>query len=188
MKVVLICSKLVRYFLRGRNNKAINSNQFLDYNLTTRLVVYLQNILKDLELIFCDLFIIWQYFFDIFPLCVWEGGLIKETGQEFIASCYQLPLIPGRGIMIGISSENWKLCLTCLAGFSDLFEFLFNCAVQNYHILLPSPKTYCLSSSYQLFFKLDGTFVISWCNLMYNRNSRTSQNWFLAWIRMCFLL
>lgn len=32
-----MCSKLVRYFLRGRNNKATDSVQFLDYNPMTRL-------------------------------------------------------------------------------------------------------------------------------------------------------
>lgn len=156
MRVVFMCSKLVRYFLRGRNNKAIDSIQFLNCNLPTRLVFYVQHILKDLELIFCDFFIIWQdcfalIFFFFFP-CVWEGGMIKETGQEFIASCYQLPLVSGRGIMIGIPSKNWKLCLTCLVGFSDLFEFLFNSAVQSYHVLLLSPKIYCLSSCYQIVF------------------------------------
>lgn len=39
-----MCSKLVRYFLRGRSNKAIDSTEFLDYNLTTRLVFSFGNI------------------------------------------------------------------------------------------------------------------------------------------------
>lgn len=56
--------------------------------------------------------------------------MIKETGQGFIVSCYQLLLVSGRGIMTRMSNKNQKLCLTCLVGFSDLFEFLFTCAVQ----------------------------------------------------------
>ena len=67
-----MCSKLVRYFLRGRNNKAIDSIQFIDYNLTTRLVFYLHHILKELELIFWDFFIVWQDFFDFFFSLVYE--------------------------------------------------------------------------------------------------------------------
>lgn len=36
-----MCSKLVGYFLRSRNNnKATDSIQFLDYNLTTTCVLY----------------------------------------------------------------------------------------------------------------------------------------------------
>lgn len=58
-KACQICS-------RGRNNKAIDSIQFLAYNRATRLVLYPQHILKDLELIFCDFFIISQDFFNYF--------------------------------------------------------------------------------------------------------------------------
>lgn len=179
-----MCSKHVRYFPRGRNNKSIDSIQFLGYNLTRWLVFYLQHILKNFELIFCYFCFVLRVLlllFFVFPHCVWEEGMIKETGQGFVVSCCQLPLESGRGVMIGMSNKNRKLCLTFLVGFSDLFEFLLICAVQL--PLLPFPKSYCLSSCYQ-----DGTFVITRCNLMCDRNSRTFQNRFLFWNRMFFLL
>lgn len=66
MKVVFMCSKLVRYFLRDRNNMTIDSVQFVGYNLMMRLRFYLQHVLKDLSLIFYYLFFTWQYFFHMF--------------------------------------------------------------------------------------------------------------------------
>lgn len=42
----------------------------------------LQHVLKDLKLILCDLFIFWQYFFDVFFPWVQEGGTIKKLDKN----------------------------------------------------------------------------------------------------------